>query len=67
MTVFMCVIFENEQKESPRQDAKPARLITPQPVLILAESVEKAKLEVVLQLNLEDVDRKRMEVLARPF
>jgi len=67
MTVYMCVAFEKEQPESPRQDAKPARLLTPQPILLLADSVEKAKMEMMLQLNLEGVDRKRMEVLARPF
>ena len=67
MTVFMCVAIEKEQAETPRQDRKAARLLTPQPILLLAENAEAAKLEAALTIDLSGVDRKRLEVLARPF
>lgn len=67
MKVFECVVYEKGEAETPRQEAKPYRLLTPQPMLVLANDIDKAKIEALFQQDLTGYDRKRLEVLARPF
>ena len=70
MTAFQVVLIERGKEMKGDREDLPDRLLTPQPILVLAADAQAAALAAVLDFSPTPpitFDRQRLEVLARPF
>ena len=66
-SVFQVVLVERGKEGTRDREATPDRLLTAEPVLVLAKDTQDAALQAVLGFGKADFDKSQLEVLARPF